>query len=440
MKLKILNYIKYGRYRPLNLVESFMAQLISLFCIKKSKNYSFHVLRYKKSPASTRYYNKLGRAIIMILNFVTIILFNKIFIKGIGSQEEVYRKQNIGDDFSTWPNTYKIDYSQKKIMDKEQEEIKNKINLQYKYSLKNKEKSDLPFWIENRKLFKQNFFNEKEEIIFDKLKNFRNSNIEFSSHLLSSHNIDNLETRSNKLKALEIFNIYHKVAELVDEDIILNLSDNNIGNAKFIHYRKQLINERILRQGYFLSQLRNFTKLDKRENNIFCDIGHGYGLLASILKKEFSSSKFILVDLPELNILSYFFLKMLFPKSKICLSYEIKDIAKINRDLIDQYDFMILEQSDLKKLDDNLVECFINTASLGEMSNKDQVFYIEQIERISKKYFYSVNRFRSDNVHFSSTSNYYDFKLNEQKWITKLYKFSPTLHLEVMLEKTHLDK
>ena len=87
-----------------------------------------------------------------------------------------------------------------------------------------------------------------------------------------------------------------------------------------------------------------------------------------------------------------------------------------------------------------LVECFINTASLGEMSNKDQVFYIEQIERISKKYFYSVNRFRSDNVHFSSTSNYYDFKLNEQKWITKLYKFSPTLHLEVMLEKNHLDK
>ena len=49
---------------------------------------------------------------------------------------------------------------------------------------------------------------------------------------------------------------------------------------------------------------------------------------------------------------------MLFPKSKICLSYEIKDIAKINRDLIDQYDFMILEQSDLKKLDDNVSGMF----------------------------------------------------------------------------------
>ena len=54
-------------------------------------------------------------------------------------------KQNTGDDFSTWPKLNKIDYSQRKIMDQEQDEIENKINLQYKYSLKNKEKNDLPF-------------------------------------------------------------------------------------------------------------------------------------------------------------------------------------------------------------------------------------------------------------------------------------------------------
>ena len=89
------------------------------------------------------------------------------------------------------------------------------------------------------------------------LQNFRNSNIEFSSNLLKNNNIDNLETRSNKLKALKIFNIYHKVAEITDNDIILNLSDNNIGNTRFIHYRKQLVNERILRQAYFYLKLEN---------------------------------------------------------------------------------------------------------------------------------------------------------------------------------------
>ena len=48
---------------------------------------------------------------------------------------------------------------------------------------------------------------------------------------------------------------------------------------------------------------------------------------------------------------------------------------------------MILEQDDLKKLDNKMVDCVINTASLGEMSKTDQDYYINQIERITKKYF-----------------------------------------------------
>ena len=81
------------------------------------------------------------------------------------------------------------------------------------------------------------------------------------------------------------------------------------------------------------------------------------------------------------------------------------------------------------------MDCVINTASLGEMSKIDQDYYISQIERITKKYFYSVNRHRADNILFKSTPGYYDFKLSEDCWIIKLYKFSPTFHLEVLLEK-----
>ena len=258
----------------------------------------------------------------------------------------------------------------------------------------------------------------------------------YSSHLLSSHNIENIDSRINKLKALRIFIIYHKVAELVDDDIIINISDTNIGNSKFIHYRKQLINERILRQAYFLSQLRNNINLNKNDYNIFCDIGSGYGLLPSLLKKEFNFSKFILVDLPELNVLSYYYLKNLFPNSKICLSHEIQNQKIIDRDFISQFDFLILDQDDVQKLDNKLVDCVINTASLGEMSKMDQNFYINQIQRISNKYFYSVNRHRSDNVIFSSTNSYYDFNLDNKSWTIKLYKFSPTFHIEVLLEKS----
>lgn len=434
MKFSIFKYLKYGRYRPLNIVESFLIKLLNFFLIKKSKNYSFHILWYKNPPPAIRYYNHLGRFVILVFNFFSIVIFNKIFIKSMGTSEEVYKSISKGSNFYRWPETKKINYKKEKISNLE--EILNKIKLQYEYSKKKKLKYDLDFWAKNRGLFEKNFFDKDGNVILDNLENFRNLNHGYSSHLLSSHNIENIDSRINKLKALRIFIIYHKVAELVDDDIIINISDTNIGNSKFIHYRKQLINERILRQAYFLSQLRNNINLNKNDYNIFCDIGSGYGLLPSLLKKEFNFSKFILVDLPELNVLSYYYLKNLFPNSKICLSHEIQNQKIIDRDFISQFDFLILDQDDVQKLDNKLVDCVINTASLGEMSKMDQNFYINQIQRISNKYFYSVNRHRSDNVIFSSTNSYYDFNLDNKSWTIKLYKFSPTFHIEVLLEKS----
>ena len=438
MKFNIINYLRHGRYRPTNLIESLIAQLLNLIYIKRSKNFSFHILWYKKAPQSSYYYNKYGRFLLLVLNFISITIFNKLLIKGIGISDDIFLSQKRGNDNSYWPNCKKIDYQKRKL--ENIDEILKKIKSQYEYSIQKKTQRDLPFWIKNRELFRKNFFDENGNVYLKRLINFRNSEIEFSSHLLSSHNIDNLNTRLNKLKALRIFMIYHKVAELIEEDIIINITDTNIGNAKFIHYRNQLINERILRQAYFLSQLKKKTNLDKEDPNIFCDIGSGYGLLPSILKKNYTKSKFIIVDLPELNILSYYYLKNFFPKSKICLSHEIQDKERIDKDLINQYDFVILEQDDLKKLENKTVDCVINTASLGEMSKIDQDYYISQIERITKKYFYSVNRHKSDNILFASTPGYYDFKLSDDCWIIKLYKFSPTFHLEVLLEKNDNDK
>jgi hypothetical protein len=438
MNFRILNYLKHGRYRPTNLIESLFVQLLNLIYIRRCESSSFHILWYKKPPNSTNYYNKFGRFLLLIINFVSIVIFNKLLIKGVGVSDDVFETQNSGDNNTYWPNCKRINYKKKKLNNIN--EILKKIELQYEYSIQKKNQSDLPFWSKNRAHFKERFFDENGNILLNKIINFRNSENKYSSHLLSSHNIDNLDTRLNKLKALRIVVIYHKVAELVDDDIILNISDTNIGNANFIHYRKQLINERVLRQAYFLSQLRRKINIDKNEPNIFCDIGSGYALLPSILKNYYHKSKFIIVDLPELNILSYYYLKNLYPKSKICLSHEIKDIKVINKEMINQFDFIILEQDDLKKIDDEIIDCVINTASLGEMSKLDQDYYIAQIERLTKKYFYSVNRYDNENVLFAKSPSYYNFKLSDNIWEILVYKFSPTFHLEVILKKYEFKK
>ena len=311
----------------------------------------------------------------------------------------------------------------------------DRINKFYSYSINKKEDSDLDFWKENRKLFKDFFFDKNNKIIPENLKNFKNNPVNFSSLLLRSDNLENLERRKNKLKALTLFDLYHKISNLVDKDIAINLTDQLIGNPNFIKYRGQIINERILRQAYFFSQIRKNTNLDESEKNIFCDIGTGHGSLPYVLKGYFSNSKFILIDLPELNILSFFFLQSVFPNSKICLGSEIDENTKIDKNFLENYDFVILDQTDILKIDNKLIDCVINTASLGEMSPKDQNFYIENIERITNKYFYSVNRFRHDNVLFAMTTSYYDFKLSSGMWKKRIYNFSPTLHIEVLLEK-----
>ena len=68
------------------------------------------------------------------------------------------------------------------------------------------------------------------------------------------------------------------------------------------------------------------------------------------------------------------------------------------------------------------------------MHNDTQSFYINQIERVTNNYFYSVNRFRRDNKLFEELNGYCEFKLNEV-WDKVFYDFSPTLHIETMLKK-----
>ena len=154
MKFNFINYLKHSRYRPQNLIESLFAQLLNFLYIKRSKSFSFHVMRYKDSPSSTKYYNKIGRFLILLVNFVSINLFNKLLIKDLGLSDEVYKNHLIGDNYSHWPLSISTDFTKQKLIN--EEEIK-KINLQYEYSLKEKNKTDLPFWFENRALFKKIF-------------------------------------------------------------------------------------------------------------------------------------------------------------------------------------------------------------------------------------------------------------------------------------------
>ena len=169
------------------------------------------------------------------------------------------------------------------------------------------------------------------------------------------------------------------------------------------------MNYRILRYAYYASQIRKNSNLNRYEKNIFLDIGGGYGGLSRFLKHIYPNSTFIIVELPELNLLSNYFLKCSFPNKKIITDSEL-DLE--NEQKLKENDFILMCPSTLEKLKESSIDLTINTTSLGEMTDDMQNYYIENIERISKS-FYSVNRARMRKEKYNSRGFYsFNFKKN----------------------------
>ena len=169
-------------------------------------------------------------------------------------------------------------------------------------------------------------------------------------------------------------------------------SESRAGNNLCVIYREQRISHRILRYAYYVSQIQKNTNLKFKSNNIIMDLGGAYGGLSRFLKNIYTDSTFVIIELPEMCALAAFFLKKCFPSKKIGSLSDFEKLEKIDKNEIVKFDFIILPQPIMEKFEDETFDLCINTTSLGEMTEEMQQYYIDHIERLSKEYFYSVNR------------------------------------------------
>ena len=197
-------------------------------------------------------------------------------------------------------------------------------------------------------------------------------------------------------------------------------------------YRSQRLSYRVLRYAYYLSQIKNHLNLSTQKKNVVVDIGGGYGGLTRTLKNYYTNSTFVIIELPELCVLSYYFLSFSFPKKKIGIFKNFKDFVQIDKNDLIFYDFVILPPPLLELFKENIVDLTINTTSLGEMTDEMQKFYINNIERTSK-YFYSVNRAEERKDKYES-KGFYQYLFNK-RWKSLIYNFTHTYHVEFLGEK-----
>jgi putative sugar O-methyltransferase len=206
-----------------------------------------------------------------------------------------------------------------------------------------------------------------------------------------------------------------------------NLLTTNFGNLKnLIKIKKILLDSGQLYFIYWLYLLKqNLKKIE-----YICEIGAGFGGFSAKMIKNYSKAKYLIIDLPEANFLSSYFLSKNFPNKKILLGYEKKEEIIYKSDF-NKYDIIIIPP--WFKVEGIKFDLFINTRSMMEM-DKEVIFkYFEFIQNnISEKgYFFNVNRYFKDTVREPLKLTNYPYDIN---WNTIISQASwQQKHIRILL-------
>jgi putative sugar O-methyltransferase len=234
-----------------------------------------------------------------------------------------------------------------------------------------------------------NFFKEKfSNLDIKDLYDFRNNHL--------SDGMDNVHFNDSSNLRLQQFKEFLLKNKKKIEDYYQYFPKKNIGNCP---------NQIQLGEGYidfiFIEHLMMYLDLKKyifEKNNIqnICEIGGGFGSLARLIISQ-SKVKYFLIDLPETNLLSAFYLNEHFKDKKI-FTYEKVTNNEINEKDIAQYDIIILPP--WVHLASIKIDLFINTRSMMEMNfsiiNDYFKFIVKNIS--INGFFYNCNRYYKDTV------------------------------------------
>ena len=266
------------------------------------------------------------------------------------------------------------------------------LNFQHsiiKYSYSHKSKHWAYMHRKKKKLLNVNY-----------LENFRNNNLSYG-----------LDDQFYKKKEF-LKNFIDLKKECGEDYLKKTLPKKNIGKIKnFIKFKKYFFVDK--HDIFFVKYLHDLEKnLNFKKIKLICEIGSGYGALTSKIIKRYNKKKIILIDLPESNILSSYFLKANHPEKKIFYSYQIKD-NKITKADLKKYDIFILNPWDQFLIKN--VDLFINTRSMMEMNYDTIKKYFKLIQsKLSKQgYFLNINRYYKDTTGYPIEYHKYPY---DNKW------------------------
>jgi len=195
------------------------------------------------------------------------------------------------------------------------------------------------------------------------------------------------------------FKLYSEIVNQISEQYVLNnLPQKNIGNSNvLIPYKDVLVDYNKLIHIYWFWIIENKILKNTKINNI-CEIGGGFGSFSELFIKNYDTKTF-LIDLPEANLMSTYYLKELYPQKKFYLFDDYKKNEFLSKLDFDEHDIIILPPN--CNIDKKIkIDFFINTRSMMEMNFDVIKSYFDFIHQhiIDDGYFLNINRYEKTSV------------------------------------------
>ncbi len=236
-------------------------------------------------------------------------------------------------------------------------------------------------FIDTQSIHWENYYKKNDKFLnLDNLINFRKKQV------LS----EGLDDSINLKVDLDLF----EMLKYFDGNFLKkNLPEKNVGNCEHsVNFLGYWFDYGIIHHLKWYEEIENYIK----DNFYVLEIGGGFGSFARIILNN-KNVKYFLIDLPEANLMSNYYLQSHFPEKKIFNFSHLKT-NKLNES-INSYDIFILPPRLLER--ENIKFDFIvNSRSFMEMNKKIIKEYFDLIQTKIKKngYFLNINRY------FKSTS------------------------------------
>ena len=227
---------------------------------------------------------------------------------------------------------------------------------------------------------------DKKKFTLDNLINFRGD----------GNLSEGLDDQNNNFA----FKTYSEISNKISETYLLNnLLKKNIGNSNFLQqYKDVFIDYNKLIHIYWFWIIENKILKNTKVNNV-CEIGGGFGSFSELFLKNYNIKVF-LVDLPEANLISTYYLKELFPDKKFYLFNDYKkDNYYLSKIDFEKNDIIILPPN--CNIDKKIkIDFFINARSMMEMNIDVIKSYFNFIHEylIEGGYFLNVNRYEKNQL------------------------------------------